>query len=88
MKSSWSDLTSRYPWSTWNPKDRTLDTLSTRHTAPPHHLKNLADTKPPQTSAEEVAATLEADNNWEALSLHARDKALAHVKVYLVVSSG
>ena len=23
-------------------KDRTLDTLSTRHTAPPHHLENLA----------------------------------------------
>ena len=45
-------------------KERTLDTLSTRHTAPPNHLENLADTKPPQTSAEEIAATLEADNNW------------------------
>ena len=60
-------------------KDRTLDTLSTRHTAPPHHLENLADTKPPQTSAEEVAASLEANNNWEALSPHARATSLAHV---------
>ena len=39
-------------------KDRTLDTLSTRHTAPPHHLENLAGTNPPQTSTEEVFATL------------------------------
>ena len=64
-------------------KDRTLDILSTCHTAPPHHLENLADTKPPQTSAEEVAATLEANSNWEALSPHARDISLAHVEVYL-----
>ena len=63
--------------------DRTLDTLSTRHTAPLHHLENLTDTKPPQTSAEEVAATLEADNNLESLSPHARATALAHVEVYL-----
>ena len=54
-----------------------------RHTAPPHHLENLADTKPPETSAQEVAATLEAANDWEALSLHARTTALAHIKVYL-----
>ena len=41
-------------------KDRALDTLSTRHTAPPHHLENLAETKPPETTAKEVAATLVA----------------------------
>ena len=41
-------------------KDRELDTLSMRHTAPAHHLENLADTKPPETSAQEVAAILEA----------------------------
>ena len=64
-------------------KNRTLDTLSTRHTALPHHPEDLADTKPPQTSAEEAAATLESDNNWEALSSHARATALAHVEVYL-----
>ena len=64
-------------------KDQTLDTLPTLHTAPPHHLENLTDTKPPQTPAEEVAATLEANNNLEALSLHARDTTLAHVKIYL-----
>ena len=28
-------------------KKHTLDTLSMRHTAPPHHLEDLADTKPP-----------------------------------------
>ena len=44
-------------------KDCTLDTLSTRHTPPPHHLEDLADTKLPQTSAEEVAATLESERN-------------------------
>ena len=44
-------------------KDITLDTLSTRHTAPPHHLEDLADINPPQTSEEEVTATLEADSN-------------------------
>ena len=64
-------------------KDQTLDTLSTYHTAPPHHLENLADTKPSQTSAEEVAATLEVDDNWEALSLHTQATALSRVKVYL-----
>ena len=45
-------------------KDRTLDTLSTRHTALPHHLEDLADTKPLQTSAEEATSTLEAYNNY------------------------
>ena len=60
-------------------KDRTLDTLSTRHTALPYHIEDLADTKPPQTSAEEVVATLEADSNWEALSSHARATSLSHV---------
>ena len=64
-------------------KDQALDTLSMRHTAPPHHLEHLADTKSPKTSAQEVAATLEADNDWEALSPHARATALAHVEVYL-----
>ena len=54
-----------------------------RHTPPPHHLENLADTKPPKTSAQEVAATIEAYNDWEALSPHVRVTALAHVKVYL-----
>ena len=44
-------------------KDHTLDTLYMRHTTPPHHLENLADTKLTQTSAAEVVATLEADNN-------------------------
>ena len=64
-------------------KYRTLDTLSTHHTAPSHHLKDLADTKPLQTSAEESVATLEANSNWESLSPHARATALAHVKLYL-----
>ena len=64
-------------------KDRALDTLYMRQTAPPHHLENLADTNTPETSAQEVAATLEADNDWEALSLHARATALAHVEVDL-----
>ena len=32
-------------------KDQTLDTLSTRYNTPPHHLGDLAYTKPPQTSA-------------------------------------
>ena len=31
-------------------KDRALDTLSTRHTAPPHHLESLEETKPPETT--------------------------------------
>ena len=64
-------------------KDRTLDTLSTRHNDPPHHLEELADTKPTQTSSEDADETLEDDINWEALSLHAQAIALAHVKVYL-----
>ena len=64
-------------------KDRTLDTLSMRHTAPPHHLKDLADTKPPQTSEEEATATRDANSNWEALSPHTRATALSHVEVYL-----
>ena len=64
-------------------KDRKIDTLSTRHTAPSHHLKNLADTKPPQTSAAEVPATLEAGKNWEVLSPHAQSTALFHSGVYL-----
>ena len=64
-------------------KDRALDTLYMRHTAPPHHLENLAETKPPETTEEEVAATLAADKDWEALSLDARATALAHVEVYL-----
>ena len=64
-------------------KDQTLDTLSTYHTAPPHHLENLANTKTTQTSSEEVAATLEADNNWEDLSPHAQATALSHVEVCL-----
>ena len=54
-----------------------------RHTAPPHHLEHLADKKPPKTTEQEVAATLEADNDWEALSPHARATALAYVEVYL-----
>ena len=49
-------------------KDCALDTLSTRHTAPPHHLENLAETKPPETTAKEVAATLVSYKDWEALS--------------------
>ena len=61
--------------------DSAIDTLSTRHTAPPHHLNNLAETKPPETTAKEVAVTLVADNDWEALSPHARATALAHVEV-------
>ena len=60
-------------------KDRALDNLYTRHTAPPHHLENLAEIKPPETTAKEVAATLVADKYWEALSPHARATALAHV---------
>ena len=42
-------------------KDRTLDTLTTRHTAPIHHLEDLADTKPPQTSKEEAMSTQDSD---------------------------
>ena len=45
-------------------KDRALDTLSMHHTAPPHHLEDLADTKPPKNSAQEVASTLKAENDW------------------------
>ena len=64
-------------------KERTLDTLSTRHTAPPHHLEYLADTKPPQTSEEEETTTQDPDKNWEALSLHAQATSLSYVEVYL-----
>ena len=64
-------------------QDITLDTLSMRHTMPPHHLENLADTKPPQNSEEEATATLESDSNWKAPSPHARATALGHVEVYL-----
>ena len=64
-------------------KDRTLDTLSTCHTALPHHLKDLADTAPPQTSEEEATATQDSDKKWEALSPHAQATDLEHVKVYL-----
>ena len=64
-------------------KDRALDTLSMRHTAPPHHLENIAETKPQDTTEEEAAATSAADKDWEALSLHARATDLAHVEVYL-----
>ena len=62
-------------------EERTQDTLSTRHTAPSHHLQDLADTKPPQTSEEDATATLEANRNWESLSPHARATSLAHVEV-------
>ena len=53
------------------------------HTAPPHHLEDLAETKQPDTTAEDEAATLVADKYWEALSPHARATALAHVEVCL-----
>ena len=49
-------------------KDCALDTLSTRHTAPPHHLEKLAETKTPDTTEEEAAATSAAEKDWEALS--------------------
>ena len=68
---------------TYTVKDRTLDTLSMRHTAPPHNSEYLAETKLPKTSEEEATATLYAGSNWEALSLHARATYLAHVKVCL-----
>ena len=64
-------------------KDRALDTLSKRHTAPPYHLKHLAGTKPPETTAQEVAVILAAEKNWEALSPQAQSTDLANVKVYL-----
>ena len=64
-------------------KDRALDTLSMRHTAPPHHLENLAKKKPPETMEKEIASTLVAGNDWEDLSPHARATALAHAEVYL-----
>ena len=64
-------------------KDRALDTLSMRHTAPPHHLENLAETKLPDTTEEEAAAISAANKDWEALSPHARATSLAHVEVYL-----
>ena len=67
-------------------KDITLDTLATHHTAPPHHLEDLSDTNPPQTSEEEATATLDSNKNWEALSLHVRATALAHVEIYLTTS--
>ena len=68
---------------TKNVKERALDSLFTLHTAPPHHLENLAETKRPEATAKEVAATQVADKYWKALSLHTRSTALAHVKVYL-----
>ena len=46
-------------------KDRTLYTLDTRYTAPPHTLEDLADTKPPQTSEKEATAKQDSDKNWE-----------------------
>ena len=64
-------------------KDQALDTLSMCHTAPPHHLEHLADTEPPETTAQEVAVTLSAEKDWESLSPHARATALAHFEVYL-----
>ena len=64
-------------------KDRTLDSLSTRHNTPPHHLEDLSDTKPPQTSVHDIDATLDTENNWEALSLHPWATALDHFEVYL-----
>ena len=64
-------------------KDRTIDTLSLRHNGPAHHHRDLADTKPPQTSAEDAEAKLEANCKWEVLSPHARATSLAHVKIYL-----
>ena len=64
-------------------KDHTLDNLSTCHTAPPRHLEDLLNTKPPQTSSEDAEATLEADSNWEALFPHTWATDLSHVKVYL-----
>ena len=54
-----------------------------RHTAPPHHLEQLADKNPQETMAQEVAAILATEKDWESLSLHAQATALAHVKVYL-----
>ena len=54
-----------------------------RHTAPPHHLEHLADTKLPETTAQEVAAALAADKDWEALFPHERATDLSHVEVYL-----
>ena len=62
---------------------RTLDALSTHHNTPPHRLKDLADTKTPQTSVEDTEATLEAGSNWESLSPQAWVTALAYVEVYL-----
>ena len=64
-------------------KDRTLETLSTRHNVSPHHPEDLAETKPLQTSVEDTESTLEADSNWEALSLNAQATYLTHVEVYL-----
>ena len=64
-------------------KDRAIDTLSMRHTVLPHQLEHLVEKNPPKNSAQEVAATLESDNDWEALSPHARATDLAHVEVYL-----
>ena len=49
-------------------KDCILDSLSTRHNTPPHHLEDLTDTKPPQTSVEDTEATLKAKRNWEYLT--------------------
>ena len=41
------------------------------------------DTKPPETTAHEVAEILASDKDWEALSPHARATALARVEVYI-----
>ena len=60
-----------------------LDSLSTRRNTPPHHLEDSADTKLPQTSVQNTDKTLKSDNDWEALSLHARATSLAHVEVYI-----
>ena len=51
-------------------KECTLNNLYTRHTAPLNHIKDLADTKPPQISVEDVATKLDYDSKREALSLH------------------
>ena len=54
-----------------------------RHTVPPNHPEHLADTKPPETTEQEVATILAANKDWEVLSPHARATVLAHVEVYL-----
>ena len=64
-------------------KDHIIDSLSTRHNAPLHHLRDLADTNLPKKSVQDPDAKRETKNNWEALSPHARATALSHVEVYL-----